>query len=200
MKSKRTYEQTTRADAVSATRERIVAAASVLLAEQPYEDVTLAAIAKASGVSHQTVLNHFQSKEGVARVVAEAFKVDTMAARNKAVPGDVESIVHVLVGEYEHMGDANARWALTSERLGSLAELIDDARASHQAWLEAMLGDALPASRVDRRRAVNALHAATDVYTWKLLRRDLGLPRTETERTMVLLVEGALTRMEGTPR
>ena len=41
---------------------------------------------------------------------------------------------------------------------------------------------------------VNALHAATDVYTWKLLRRDLGLARAETERTIVQLVEGVLGR------
>ena len=40
---------------------------------------------------------------------------------------------------------------------------------------------------------INALHAATDVYTWKLLRRDLGLSRAETERTMVGLVNGVLS-------
>ena len=39
---------------------------------------------------------------------------------------------------------------------------------------------------------INALHAATDVYTWKLLRRDLGLSRAETEKTIVRIVEGLL--------
>ena len=48
-----------------------------------------------------------------------------------------------------------------------------------------------------RRRVVNALHAATDVYTWKLLRRDLGVTRAETERTMVRLVDGTLGRLDG---
>ncbi len=61
--------------------------------------------------------------------------------------------------------------------------LIDEGRASHQHLARrdvrrptAVLGAELA------ERAVNALHAATDVYTWKLLRRDLGLSRAETER------------------
>ncbi len=50
----------------------------------------------------------------------------------------------------------------------------------------------LPRDPDARARAVNALHAATDVYTWKLLRRDLRLERGETERTMADLVRGVL--------
>ena len=60
-----------------------------------------------------------------------------------------------------------------------------------------MFGDRLPTTPAARKRAVHALHAATDVYTWKLLRRDLGLSRTETEKTMADLVVGVL---EGTNR
>jgi hypothetical protein len=55
-----------------------------------------------------------------------------------------------------------------------------------------MFGEALPTSRVARRRAVHALHAATDVYTWKLFRRDLRLSRAETEKLMADLVVGVL--------
>ncbi|MEX5710250.1 hypothetical protein AB1484_18560 [Parafrankia sp. FMc6] len=46
----------------------------------------------------------------------------------------------------------------------------------------------------DRLRGINALHAATDVYTWKLLRRDLRLSRPETTQTMTALVRGVLIR------
>jgi hypothetical protein len=55
-----------------------------------------------------------------------------------------------------------------------------------------MFGDALPTRSDARARCINALHAATDVYTWKLLRRDLKLSRAETERTMVELANGVL--------
>ena len=55
-----------RAEGMSLTRNRIVQAALKLALEQAYEDITLVAIAEAAGVSHQTVLNHFESKEKVA--------------------------------------------------------------------------------------------------------------------------------------
>ena len=184
MNSPRQYPMSTRADAVASTRERIVAAATSLFIEQAYEDVTLAAIAAAAGVSHQTVLNHFGSKEGVALAVADELGAETHRARSAARPGDVDGAVRALVGEYERFGDANFRWAASSDRLGGLASLMDDARAGHQTWLQEMFGDRLPVEPAARRRAVNALHAATDVYTWKLLRRDLGLSRRETERTI----------------
>jgi AcrR family transcriptional regulator len=189
---RRAYTMRARADGVAATRERIVRATLRLALEQAYEDITLAAIAAAAGVSHQTVLNHFESKEGVAFAAAELLRHKTTAARAKARPGDVKGAVSVLVGEYERIGDAGVRWALTAERLGKLAPLLEEARAGHQEWLRRVFADRLPAAPAERRRAVNALHAATDVYTWKLLRRDLRLSRAETVRTMVDLVNGIL--------
>ena len=193
MKSARhTYTMVARAETVNATRERIVHAALTLALQQAYEDITLAAIAAAAGVSHQTVLNHFASKENVAAAAAEVLGRETAAARSTAKPGDHKGAVAILVGEYERFGDANARWAVSSERLGLLAPLLDHARAGHQAWLERIFSGRLPRTPEARRRAVHALHVATDVYTWKLLRRDLRLSRAETERIMLDLVNGIL--------
>ena len=197
MKSARSYTMTSRADAVASTKERIATAALELLMERRFDDVTLTDIATAAGVSHQTVLNHFESKEGVAFAAADLVVASTNSARSGVTPGDTVGAVRRLVADYEQMGDANARWAMDVEHLGSLAPLIEQARHSHRAWLEAAFEPYLPAEAKARRRVVNALHAATDVYTWKLLRRDLGLTRAETERTMVRLVDGALGRLDG---
>jgi AcrR family transcriptional regulator len=60
-----TYSMVARSEGMVATRERIVQAALTLLLEQAYDTVTLAAIAEAASVSHQTVLNHCASKENV---------------------------------------------------------------------------------------------------------------------------------------
>ena len=197
MKSARSYSMTSRADAVASTKERIATAALELLMERRFDDVTLTDIAAAAGVSHQTVLNHFESKEGVAFAAADLVVASTNDARSGVTPGDTVGAVRRLVADYEQMGDANARWAMDVEHLGSLAPLIEQARHSHRAWLEAAFEPYLPADGKARRRVVNALHAATDVYTWKLLRRDLGVTRAETERTMVRLVDGALGRLDG---
>jgi AcrR family transcriptional regulator len=198
MKSERAYTMSNRADAVASTKERIATAALELLMERRYDDVTLADIASAAGVSHQTVLNHFESKEGVAFAAAELVVESTDSARSGAEVGDTVGAVHLLVADYERMGDANVRWAMDVERLGSLAPFIDAARRSHRAWLENVFAPDMPAAGKERRRLLNALHAATDVYTWKLLRRDLGVTRPETERTMVRLVNGALGRTGAT--
>lgn len=194
MKSSRrqAYSMVARADAMAASRDRIAHAMLQLALEQAYEDITLAAIAQAADVSHQTVLNHFDSKEGVAAAAAELLAQQTGGARAKARSGDVKGAIGVLVGEYERIGDANVRWAMSSERLGSLAPLLDKARAGHQAWLERVFSDSLPTAPAARRRAIHALHVSTDVYTWKLLRRDLKLSRTEVETIMVDLVSGIL--------
>ncbi|QYG95497.1 TetR/AcrR family transcriptional regulator [Iamia sp. SCSIO 61187] len=185
---------TNRSARAETTRLRIIEAAMALFLEHAYGDVTLTQIAETAGVSHQTVLNHFESKAGVVAGVADHMSQQTMAAR-AAAPGDVVGAVHALVGEYERIGDANARWAI--EPLDELAALMEQARAGHQRWLVEVFGDALPEGRTARRRAINALHAATDVYTWKLLRRDLRLSRGEAEKTMIALVEGILPG--GTP-
>jgi len=197
MKSARSYTMTSRADSVASTKERIATAALELLMERRFDDVTLTDIATAAGVSHQTVLNHFESKEGVAFAAADLVVASTNDARSGVTPGDTVGAVRRLVADYEQMGDANARWAMDVEHLGSLAPLIEQARHSHRAWLEAAFEPYLPAEAKARRRVVNALHAATDVYTWKLLRRDLGVTRAETERTMVRLVDGTLGRLDG---
>ena len=189
-----------RAEGVTLTRNRIVQAALKLALEQAYEDITLVAIAAAAGVSHQTVLNHFESKEKVAAAAAEVLAQETAAARARAKPGDLRGAVSILVGEYERFGDANARWAVASERLGSLAPLLDAARASHQAWLEHICADRLPATPAVRRDAIHALHVATDVYTWKLLRRDLRVSRESAERIMLDLANGVLDRVSSRAR
>ena len=193
METTRTYTMDARARSTAATRERIGRAAAELFLEHRFEDVTLNAIADAAGVSHQTVLNHFQSKEGVVKDVVEIFREQRLAARH-AEPGDVEGAVHALVGDYEQIGDANVRWA-TSE-LDAIAEPLDDARATHQRWLQELFGDQLPRRGAAQRQALSALHVATDAYTWKLLRRDLRLDRAETEKVMADLVVGVLRGVE----
>ena len=189
MNDTRSYSMTTRSAASEATGRRIVDAATELFLAQAYADVTLATIAKAAGVSHQTVLNHFGTKAGVVAAVAATMGDRTTSAR-RADPGDLAGAVHALVGEYERMGDANVRWAV--EDIPELAPHLAAGRASHQEWLATVFAADLPDDPDARRRTVHALHAATDVFTWKLLRRDLGLDRDQTESTIARLVAGVL--------
>ena len=59
----RTYRMTSRARAVEETRERVLEAAIDLHTERLSSDISLADIAGAAGVSVQTLLRHFGSRE-----------------------------------------------------------------------------------------------------------------------------------------
>jgi hypothetical protein len=108
----------------------------------------------------------------------------------------VTSVVHTTCVRYEALGDANARWAAMGTRAPEVAEGLADGRLGFQAWLAEMFGDLLPGDDDpdERRRVLLGLHASLDVFTWKLLRRDLGLSQQQTEAQLTDLVLGVLAR------
>ena len=187
-----------RAEAVEATRERIARAAMQRFLAEPYDDVTIASVARDAGVSHQTLLNHFESKDGLFAAAAERFSADLAASREGRATSDPESVVALLMEQFERSGDGNVRLALLDERIEAVRAGLEQGRANHQGWLAEVFEDRLPSDPAERRRTLAALHAATDVYTWKLLRRDLGHGRRATQRIMTDMVRAILdtTRKE----
>lgn len=192
----RAYDMTKRSDAVAGTRRRIAEAALALFKERDYDDVSLNEIARAAGVSHQTVLNHCENKAGVLLAAGELFSEEIRDLEADALPGDVTSVVHTTCVRYEVLGDANARWAAMATRAPEVADGLARGRLGFQAWLEEMLGDLMPEGDDpdERRRVLFGLHAALDVFTWKLLRRDLGLSQEQTKAQLTDLVLGVLAR------
>ena len=190
----RAYDMTKRSEAVEGTKRRIAEAALELFRERDYDTVTLNEIARAAGVSHQTVLNHFGSKAGVLPLAGAVFTEQVGELQADAVPGDVASVVCAVCTRYEALGDANVRWAALASRIPEVAERLAEGRAYHQAWLEQMLGDRMPDDPEERRRVLLGLHAALDVFTWKLFRRDFDLSREQTELQLTDLVLGVLAR------
>jgi AcrR family transcriptional regulator len=181
--ARRTYRMGARAAAMEATRTRILEAAFELYLERRYDNVTLQDVAAAADVSVQTIVNHFGSKEALLETLAGWLRERVEIAR-EAPPGDLERIVAVLFDDYERLGDANVRWAADAEHVPAVAGVLEAARAHHRAWLERVFADRLPKRGRAREHALNLHYAATDVFLWKLWRRDLGLSRAEAERGM----------------
>lgn len=189
----RTYRMQARQEAVASTRERILRAAYDQWLERPYDQVSIETVARAAGVSRQTVIRQFGTKDELAFAVVDWQKPHEEAFRS-AEPGDIETAINRLVDRYEVMGDANVRILELEGRFPAFDYLLKVSRAGHRAWIERTLLPDPPSG--DREQAVLSLYAATDVTVWKLLRRDLGQTRPATESVILRLVRAVL---DGTP-
>jgi AcrR family transcriptional regulator len=185
MKTQRAYSMGLRAAAAEATRERILDAAGEAFLEHWYDDVTIASVAERAGVSGQTVINHFQSKDNLFTAVHERLGEGIVARRYSPEPGDVAALVDALVDDYETTGDAVVRFLALEEKVPSLTPVLEIGRSGHREWVETMF---------QAPGLTPELVVATDVYTWKLLRRDQGLSRDETVASILKIVEALLER------
>jgi AcrR family transcriptional regulator len=178
-----------RAEAAAVTARRVLDAALELFTERPYEEVSLDEVAARSGVAKRTVLRRFGSKDELF-LAAMNQAVEEMVAQREAAPvGDLAGAVANVVEHYERWGANRLRLLLQEDRIPVVADNVRGGRDYHRAWVERTFAPLIAGSRgAARRRRVAALVVLTDVYTWKLLRLDLGLSRAQTERTLVELV------------
>jgi AcrR family transcriptional regulator len=195
MKAIRRYSMDVRADGVEATRQRILDVARQLFMSDWYDDVTLNAIAAGAGVSHQTVLNHFGSKEGVFAAMSTQIEAEYMELRDTVAPGNTAEAVAVLLDGYEREGLANVRAVYQEDRVPPLKGVLDRGRGFHRAWVERVFAHALPASGPARRQKVAAFIGATEVLMWKSLRHDYGFSKRDTTAAITALI----TALEAQP-
>jgi AcrR family transcriptional regulator len=181
-----------RAEKREQTRRRIVEAMKEAVMTTPYPSIRVADVAAVAGTSSQTVHQHFESKEGLFMAAVDELGQEILAARGGAAPQDVTGVVRSLVSEYERYGDVNWSLLLLEHESDAVAAALRIGRTGHRTWLEECFASSLPTDARRRRQALDGLYAATDVGTWKLLRRDLALSRARTRSAMERLVRGAL--------
>ncbi|WP_109212299.1 MULTISPECIES: TetR/AcrR family transcriptional regulator [Microbacterium] len=180
-----------RAQIAEQTRSRILACARQALLEMPFDKVTLPLVAAAAEVTVQTVRNHFQSKEGLLRALADMLS-ESLRDERGSTPVDAAGAAAALASQYEHYGRAYAGLVAAAENSLALAAMIDRGRREHMMWLEQSFARHLPPDGSRRERALAALYAATDVGTWRLIRIDLGNDAETTVDAMTVLIDGAI--------
>ncbi|HYE95081.1 MAG TPA: helix-turn-helix domain-containing protein [Rubricoccaceae bacterium] len=187
--SPRAYQMRARADAAERTARAILEAAVALWRERPLDEVTLRAIADRAGVTVQTVLRRFGSKEGVIAACIEGDVAGIGAERDQAPVGDVEGALAVLLRHYERDGDAVLRALALEGKVEAAAAVAEAGRAAHRAWCARVFAPYLPPPDAAAYPArLDAFVAATDLYLWKLLRRDLGRSRAKTEQALLVVL------------
>jgi len=190
----RVYRMSARAEAAAATGDRILDEAVRLFWERPGDDVSLDEVARGAGVTRQTVIRRFSGKAGLMAAAAEREAQQVRDHRDTAPVGDVTAAVSVLVEHYERTGERVLRMLAEEARMPAVAEIAESGRRLHRAWCARVFAPALHSrTGADRRRALAQVVAVCDVYTWKLLRLDSGLSRTQTELALVELLTPLVT-------
>src|SRR5947207_2255076 len=99
--SRRSYHMVARAAAAEQTTTRVYTAAAELFAERPFADVTVQTVADRAGVTLQTVLRKFGSKEALFKAAGPRIAASIREAREPAVPRDTRTAVVTLCRSYE---------------------------------------------------------------------------------------------------
>ena len=182
-----------RAESAAATGERILDAAVALFWERPRDQIRLDDVAQRAGVTVQTVIRRFGGADALFEAAVERETQRVRRQRAQAPADDPAGAVRVLLDHYEELGDRVLKLLAEEERVPGVREITNRGRTSHREWCAEVFAPALDGRvGVERRRRLAQLVAICDVYTWKLLRRDAGLSRRQTELALVELLEPLL--------
>lgn len=191
MKARRSYTMRARAEAAEATRQRILRAATELLQARLRADIRLDDVAERAQVSVQTILRVYGSRAQLLDG-AMAATLDQIGAELRAEPGDIDGSITAWFDHYERLGDAVIT-SLAEESDPAVGPTVRLGRRLHREHVLAQFGPQLAgAAEPDRTQLVDSLVCACDVYTWKLLRRDLGRSRAAAEATVGRIVRSLL--------
>lgn len=189
---KRPYRQSARARAAEETGRRIVDAFVVEFCARWFDEIRLDDVARQAGVTVQTVLRRFGSKEGLLGAMQERLNEEIIRRRTIA-PGDHNGAVDALIEDYDEVGDVIMRMLAQEDKYPSLRAYNDTGRAFHRDWIAGAFAPAL-AGRTEaaRRRAIDALVVAGDIYVWKLIRKDMARPIAEYRALIETMCAAAL--------
>lgn len=192
-RKKRVYKGTVQAEIAALTERRILEASLALFDEQWGDQITLDQIAERAGVTVQTILRRFGSKERLADAVSqEAFR-RAMQQRIEPPVTDLTTFVHGLIAYYEAGGERMLRGLAQEARHPQLHAIIDVARASHREWLERTFKTHLEQrDAATRGRLLAQLYTITSVYTWYQFRHESGLNQEETAHALYEMIEKLL--------
>lgn len=185
-----------RSAAAAQTGTKILDITADLWLRYPLADLTLEKVAEESGVTIRTILRKFCSRDGLLEACIEHYASAHMSQRQLDVDGDIRKALTILLDEYEVMGDAVFRTIQIQDDLAIAKKVLEEGRRTHRAWCARVFQPFLPeAASSDYETCLLAFISATEVYLWKLLRRDLGLSYSQTLSVFVTTAEALVLKL-----
>lgn len=190
--TRRPYRQGARAIAAQETAARIVQAFTRRLATDWFDEIRLEDVARDAEVTVQTVIRRFGGKEGLLEAAIAQMDAEIRRRRDVA-PGDIAAVIEALVDDYEAVGDLLIRMLAQETRYPAIGQATEYGRGEHRSWLAAAFAPWLTGADAAADTArLDALVVATDVYLWKLVRRDLGRARDDLRRLIAAFIASVL--------
>jgi AcrR family transcriptional regulator len=185
----RPYRQTARAAAAESLRQRVATAFNDLLLSRWIDEITLDEVAASAGTTRQTVIRLFGGKDGLVEAVMDLLRAEAVPRTSMPADDSGRAALEALIAHYESVGDMVVRLLAQEERHSALRPLLAQGRREHRAWVAERFGSMQSGlSELERERQITRLIVATDIYTWKLLRRDFGKSQDEVLHLMVGII------------
>ena len=195
----RKYDSSKRKAQAEARREKILKSAAKLLAENQKDEFRLEDVAQEAGVSVQTILRAFGSKDGL---LVKTLEYEAPAALDFSVYSnikieDLDQLVTTLFKIYEKIGDLVIHALAHEHRSPEFQKSLDVGRDFHKALVSGAFGIYIHRRPLSERSVLfHALLTATDIYMWKILRRDEVLSFDASVATVVLTLKSLIQEKE----
>lgn len=195
----RKYDSSNRKAQAEARREKILKCAAKLLVENHKDEFRLEDVAQLAGVSVQTILRAFGSKD---RLLVKTLEQEAPAALNFSIYSnikteDLDQLVASLFKVYDQIGDLVIHALSHEHRSPEFQKSLDVGRDFHKDWVSTAFGVRIRRRPPSERSALfHALLTATDIYIWKILRRDEVLSFDASVATVVLTLKSLIQEKE----
>lgn len=158
------------------------------------EDFTLEEVAQRSRVAVRTILRAARSKDELVYAALDSMPEQGIVL-HRAPPGDVAAAVRACFDVYESIGDLQVQRLNAERHRPALKLALDKGRETHREGLQIAFAPHLDRLQGEARaQLLTILLVATDVYVWKLLRRDMGVSRVAAEAIVVEILNGVTVR------
>jgi hypothetical protein len=108
-----------------------------------------------------------------------------LASRAVAKDAGLSAALEALLNHYEQDGRMVLNFVAQEHLSEHVGAVVEKGRRVHREWVVRHCSDLLVGTTgAERQRLLHAATVATDLSTWKLLRRDLGLEQAEVMAVM----------------
>jgi len=194
-KAKSAYDNSKRQTDAEKTKIKILRAFGDLWSDYSIKDITLEMVAIEAGLTTKTILRKFGSKDGLTNESLSYLATEIESERTSAKAGNVDDILKALLSNYEKIGEAAIRTINLESELKIARQIGAKGRQLHRDWCIRMFAPYLPGEQTaDYEIQLTSFIAATEIYLWMLMRKDLKLSKEKTFSIFKNLIEGLIIK------